>query len=439
MCNQQIPSRPTPWGPRPSDWEIRPWSAFASRAGEPVIVHPGRQYKQVTVRVRHQGVSQRQIDDRRNHKILSPNQTVVRGGQFIISKIDARNGACGFIPHDLDGAIVTNDFPVYELGCDVEPRFIDYVVAQEHFWYLCALASEGTTNRVRLSSERFEELEFVLPPLPEQRRIAEILSSVDEAIEQTEAVIERVQEVKRALAQELLTRGMPGRHTRFKQTEVGEIPECWEVVRLGDVARVQSGIAKNEKARRANPVTLPYLRVANVQDGYIDLSEVKSITVDAADVPRCSLHPGDVLFTEGGDFDKLGRGAVWAAPIFPCVHQNHVFAVRPETGRLSPEYLAMYAASHAGKRYFLRASKQTTNLASVNATQLRLLPVALPSIEEQESIVCAVNRSDERVGSESSRLQELKSVKAMLAGALLTGRIRTIPMADLATAAEVAK
>lgn len=287
-----------------------------------------------------------------------------------------------------------------------------------------AVATSIGTKMPRTTWPQLATFPLLLPPMPEQRKIAEILSSVDEAIERTEAVMARVQDVKRALAQELLTRGMPGLHTGFKQTEVGEIPECWEVVRLGDVARVQSGIAKNEKAKRDNPVTLPYLRVANVQDGYIDLAEVKSIAVDAGDVPRCSLQPGDVLFTEGGDFDKLGRGAVWTAPISPCLHQNHVFAVRPETGRLLPQYLAMYAASHAGKRYFLRASKQTTNLASVNATQLRLLPAALPSIEEQESIICVVNRSDERSASESSRLQELKSVKVTLAAALLSGEVR---------------
>ena len=310
----------------------------------------------------------------------------------------------------------------------IDPRFGWYAV--QHGISQFERVSQGSTFEA-IGRAEVAGLSLPVPPLPEQRKIAEILSSVDEAIERTEAVIERVRDAKRALAQELLTRGMPGRHTRYKRTEVGEIPEEWEVVRLGEVARIQSGIAKNEKAQRPNPVTLPYLRVANVQDGYIDLSEVKSITVDAADVPRCSLEPGDVLFTEGGDFDKLGRGAVWTAPISPCLHQNHVFAVRPEINRVMPEYLAMYAASQAGKRYFLKASKQTTNLASVNATQLGRLPLALPSVDEQKAIIGAVAAAVSRAEAESERLSQLRQVKATLSRGLLSGQIRM--KADTAT------
>src|SRR3546814_17828054 len=93
---------------------------------------------------------------------------------------------------------------------------------------------------------------------------------------------------------------------------------------------VQTGIAKG-KAINGAAITLPYLRVANVQDGHVDLSVIKTITLKPSEVDRYSLRKGDVLFTEGGDFDKLGRGTVWNGEIKPCLHQNHVFAVRPNT------------------------------------------------------------------------------------------------------------
>jgi type I restriction enzyme S subunit len=162
-------------------------------------------------------------------------------------------------------------------------------------------------------------------------------------------------------------------------------PAGWEKTSLNHVAEVQTGIAKGKVINGAT-VTLPYLRVANVQDGHVDLSVMKEITLKPSEVDRYSLRKGDVLFTEGGDFDKLGRGTVWNGEIEPCLHQNHVFAVRPNPDRLLPQFLAYQAASQYGRRYFQLSSKQSTNLASINSTQLKQFPVLLPPLPEQRKI-----------------------------------------------------
>ncbi len=117
------------------------------------------------------------------------------------------------------------------------------------------------------------------------------------------------------------------------------LPNGWETHRLGDVARVQTGLAKGKKTNGGS-VRLPYLRVANVQDGYVDLTELKTIDVSKSEVERYSLRVGDVLFTEGGDYDKLGRGCVWTGQVTPCLHQNHVFAVRPNADVVISDYLS---------------------------------------------------------------------------------------------------
>lgn len=140
------------------------------------------------------------------------------------------------------------------------------------------------------------------------------------------------------------------------------------------------------KAVNGEALKLPYLRVANVQDGHLDLEVIKTVTVSPSDVDRFSLQPGDVLFTEGGDFDKLGRGTVWRGEIPNCLHQNHVFAVRPSPSKLLPEFLAALASSAHGRRYFQLSSKQSTNLASINSTQLKEFPVPLPSLDLQREI-----------------------------------------------------
>lgn len=163
------------------------------------------------------------------------------------------------------------------------------------------------------------------------------------------------------------------------------VPPGWKLIALDHVASVQTGIAKG-KALNGETVNVPYLRVANVQDGHVDLSVMKEITLKPTEISRYSLRAGDVLFTEGGDFDKLGRGTVWNGQIQPCLHQNHVFAVRPKLDVLLPEFLAFQAASEYGRRFFQLSSKQSTNLASINSTQLKEFPVLLPPLPEQRKI-----------------------------------------------------
>jgi type I restriction enzyme S subunit len=191
------------------------------------------------------------------------------------------------------------------------------------------------------------------------------------------------------------------------------------------VAEIQTGKSVNGKASANGLLTLPYLSVANVKDGYLALAQVKTMRVTQADVDRYSLRAGDVLFTEGGDADKLGRGCVWHGEISPCLHQNHVFAVRP-VRELRAEYLAAYAASAAGKVYFLSAAKRTTNLASINSSQLREMPVPLPPCEEQDIIVNSMVVSEEYVARQKKVAQCLRDMKAVLSSDLLSGRIRIL-------------
>jgi type I restriction enzyme S subunit len=304
----------------------------------------------------------------------------------------------------------------------VEPGYLLYALpraAEEHGE--ADVAVKGKT----LNKAKLIELPLLLPPLGEQRKIAAILSSVDDAIEATQAVIEQLQVVKKAMMAELMTRGLPGRHTRFKMTEIGEVPEEWEVVFLSSVGHLQTGLAKGKSV--ASDVDLPYLRVANVQDGRVDLSEVKTITVEEKSIERYRLRSGDVLFTEGGDADKLGRGCVWRGQIDPCLHQNHVFAVRPQTQRLLPEFLSYWAASPCGKAYFLDCAKQTTNLASINSTQLKALPVPLPRLPEQSAIVEALGAVEGRLGAEDAVVRGIGAAKAALMSVLLTGEVRVNP------------
>ena len=326
-----------------------------------------------------------------------------------------------------DGLCSTDILPLFgEDGLDT--RYLAQL-AQWHPFQRHAVATSSGTKMPRTSWKQLGEFRFSLPPLPEQRKIAAILSSVDDAIEKTQAVIDQVQVVKRGLMQELLTRGLPGRHTRFKQTEIGEIPEDWQLRKLAEVASVQTGLAKNKG--NAGSLSVPYLRVANVQDGFLDLAEIKSVEVNESALSRYALKAGDVLFTEGGDADKLGRGTVWNGEIDPCLHQNHVFVAR-SLGNLRPKFLSVYGGSSRGKSYFLNCSKQTTNLASMNSTQLKSLPVPLPRLDEQDEILDRIGVFDDRLKLDEGYLDELNNLKSSLLSALLTGELRVIPDSEAA-------
>ncbi|MBV9998779.1 MAG: restriction endonuclease subunit S [Verrucomicrobia bacterium] len=168
---------------------------------------------------------------------------------------------------------------------------------------------------------------------------------------------------------------------------LGEIPQHWELVPLKSICTIQSGVTLGKLYIGEDLTEFPYLRVANVQAGRLDLLTVKTLRLPSHEAKRSMLQKGDVLMTEGGDPDKLGRGCIWNGEISPCLHQNHVFAVRPNSDRLRPHFLAALLGSHYAKLYFLRTAKQTTNLASTNKTTIGQFRVLLPSVDEQDAML----------------------------------------------------
>lgn len=181
---------------------------------------------------------------------------------------------------------------------------------------------------------------------------------------------------------------------KSKISPAGEIPVDWSCVRLEKVADIQTGLSKSEN-RSGPTIRMPYLRVANVQDGHFDLSEIKEIEVPRDSVDRFRVKSGDVLLTEGGDFDKLGRGAVWNGEVLDCVHQNHIFVVRPHRDQLDERFFAYQTQGASGRSYFKSCSKQSTNLASINSSQLRAFPTILPQLPEQQKIADILGTWDE--------------------------------------------
>ncbi len=288
----------------------------------------------------------------------------------------------------------------------------------------------GGDHKRRWISE-FSKLKICLPPITEQRQIATILSKVDEAISQTERLIAKYTRIKTGLMQDLLARGIDEHgHIRseethaFKDSPLGRIPEEWEVIPLGKLSEISSGLTLGKEYPKSGTREMPYLRVANVQDGYLDLSEIKYVRVPVAQIDKLKLEIGDVLMNEGGDYDKLGRGAVWGGEIVDCLHQNHVFKVRLDKTEMLPEYLSVYSASNYGKSFFIVSSKQSTNLASINKTQLSEFPILRPKLKEQIKIISMMTEYSTLLQSFDNSLFKLQSLKTGLMQDLLSGKVR---------------
>jgi type I restriction enzyme S subunit len=222
----------------------------------------------------------------------------------------------------------------------------------------------------------------------------------------------------------------------MKDEQAEPLPKGWKWTTLAEIADIKGGITKGQKRRASDAVrNTPYLRVANVQRGYLALDEVKEIEATEEEIAELRLSPGDVLFTEGGDRDKLGRGWVWRGEIEECIHQNHIFRARLRLPEIEPKLISWYGNT-AGQEYFTRQGKQTTNLASINLAKLSAFPVPIPPANEQRRIVAEIEahltRLDAAVAALAQAKVRLKRYRAAILKAACDGRL-------VATEAELAR
>jgi type I restriction enzyme S subunit len=299
-----------------------------------------------------------------------------------------------------------------------DPRFLYFALTH------IKVPSRGYNRHFSILKQK----KIVCPPLSEQRAIAHVLRTVQRAKEATEKVIAAAHQLKQSLMRHLFTYGpVPvdqADHVELRETEFGDVPADWKIETLSHCAEVQTGIAKGRKVEAADAIMVPYLRVANVQDGFLDLTEIKEIPIRKGELKRFALKAGDVLLTEGGDFDKLGRGFIWNGEIPTCVHQNHIFAVRANRQTISSDYLAYLTQSQYGKSYFLTVAHRTTHLACINTTKLKALPVPIPPLQGQEAITGRLKTIDRKYLTEMDRRNALDTLFQTLLHGLMTGQIR---------------
>lgn len=318
------------------------------------------------------------------------------------------------------------------IGEQALPAFVAFYLKSSSYWQWVNSSFIQSTIQ-NLSAERYANLEVPLPPLDEQRAIAYFLDArtthLGGLIRRKEDLLKLLAEQRAALITSAVTRGLDAA-APLRDSGVpwlGQVPVHWEVKRLKFVADVHSGIAKGKKyLPNQELIEVPYLRVANVQDGFLNLSDIATISVTPAEAEAYQLLPMDILMNEGGDNDKLGRGTVWEGQITPCIHQNHVFAIR-HNGTVDSWFLSYFFGSNACKPYFFLSGNQATNLASISSSAIADTPFPMPPLNEQREIVKAVDKGNKRLDKMTDitnrEIAKLIEYRAALITAAVTGRI----------------
>lgn len=247
-----------------------------------------------------------------------------------------------------------------------------------------------------------------VPPLPEQKRIADRLSRqfalTERAIAAAGASLETVNQLVRSHL-----------NIPFASPEAKK----WPFVLLGDVAEIASGVALGRQLQSRDVRWVPYLRVANVKDGELALDDVKSTPATESEIEKLHLRIGDILLTEGGDPDKLGRGTHWEGQIEVCIHQNHIFRVRLPDTAYAPAFVSFQIGSAYGKGYFLTHAKRTTGIATINRTVLSRFPLLSPPLKLQRQIADRIQEELKIVERIQSTLTDQVYSLSRMRGAVL--------------------
>lgn len=287
------------------------------------------------------------------------------------------------------------------------------------------LAAQGSTFDA-ITARHFRQLKCCVPKSEEERRaISERLNLADDALVSAEAELRAARRLKTALMQQLFTRGVAGHYSCFKQTRIGEIPEDWEVLPLGKVATVVSGIALNsDREPRFHP--RQYITVIHVQRECLSLTEVRYLEVFPHEIPGALLEEGDLVVVEGhANASEIGRTALITAEGAGFAYQNHLFRLRLfGDAQISRVFLLGVLNSERVRRHWVATCNTSSGLNTINHRGLRRLLIQRPKPEEQEEISTLILTANENISACEKEVEALDRLKRSLLQNLLTGRVR---------------
>lgn len=282
----------------------------------------------------------------------------------------------------------------------------------------------GGTTVKHLSQKHLKNLRVSLPPVPEQRKIAAILSGVDDAIAATRKVIEQTKRVKQGLLQTLMTRGIG--HTRFKRTEIGEIPETWKLVHLGDLMEdgLRNGYSPNSPK---DPTGRWVLSLGALNSEGLQVSQVKPAPVEDSRLSKFLLKPGDFLISRSNTRARVGWSSVFRGEVEACSFPDLMMQFRVREEVVVPEFVEAYLFSPAALSYFQgQAAGTSGSMVKLNQSMVRRLPAVVPPRDEQKEIARIFAAIREQLQSTSQAEHSFSMIQRGLMQDLLSGRVRVL-------------
>lgn len=362
------------------------------------------------------------------YRVVSPNTIMINGLNLNYDFISQR------VAIVKERGIITSAYLAVQPDENrIVPRFVLYLL--KAYDYRQVFHGIGSGIRKTLKFQDFKNIKIVAPSLTEQTAIASYLDTqcakIDEIIAQAKASIEDYKQWKASIIYEAVTKGLDP-DVEMKDSGIkwiGKVPIHWRVTKIKNFVSIRSGITLGKQYPPGTQlVSCPYLRVANVKAEYVDLQDVATIMVTSEEAEKYALKSGELLMTEGGDRDKLGRGTIWHGEIPGCLHQNHVFAVRVNEKYMLTKFLDYLTASPVGREYFDLTAKKTTNLASTNSTTILQFSVPIPPLAEQEKIIAALEQDtatiNEVIAEKEALVSDLESYKKSLIYEVVTGKRR---------------
>ena len=305
---------------------------------------------------------------------------------------------------------------------EMSERFLSASLRSDLIQSLITGSTAGSTGLKNLSLTWLRSLPILLPPLPEQRAIAAVLDSIDDAIERTESVIAATEQLRDSLLQQLLTRGVPGWHTEWKDVPgLGTIPADWEVVRLGGV--IESA-TYGTNAQLGSQGAVAILRMNNLQDGEIDLSGVRHATLSDKESAGLSLTTGDILFNRTNSLDLVGKVAIVRDLPYPMSFASYLVRLRAKETLADPFWLSTLLWSESYQSRIRRFATPGVSQANINPTSLKSLAISLPPLGEQRTIARVLDGVDATVAESKRERDGLRLLKDSTADAILSGRVR---------------
>lgn len=362
------------------------------------------------------------------------NYKVVHRGDFAYATIHLDEGSLGYLT-DIDAGLVSPMYTVFQVDKGlVDPQYLFIQMKSNDLVREYGRLGEGTVNRRKsISFRTLGELSLSLPPLGEQRKIAAILTAVDEAIARTQAVIDQVQVVRKGLMKELLTKGIPGRHSRFKQTEIGKIPADWKVVSTASVLAHGPTNGRSPPSK-STPSGIPTFSIAAVRDGEVDvLGNLKYTDLPSVEGERFRLNKGDILIIRGNaNPDLIGSCGIVSSFPNACIYPDILMRVVPSCAVTSRFFCEAWNAFPTRRQIQLKA-KSSNGTFKINGGDVRSILLPLPPIEEQAEIDRLIEGIKTRIIHEGRSLEMLIRARSSLSTSLLTGKLRAAPDPDPAT------